>query len=305
MSAQEARVQAQAKLNLFLRVLAREDSGYHQIETLFSRIALSDTVIVRVADSGASLECSGPLMPAGGLGAKETNLAWRAATEYARATGFPAGFHLSIEKRIPVGGGLGGGSADAGAVLRALNRLNPRPVGRADLLRLAGSLGADVPFLTQDDSTVALAWGRGERMAALPALPASAVWLLVPEASVSTAEAYRWFDEARQPSQPSVIPFGQLGSWDGIVAVAGNDFEDVVGERLPIIARLLANLRSADLRSLLGPASLVAMTGSGSCVAVITGSERPAHLQAPPVFSGVTVLETETSVFVEPVVLTD
>ena len=301
MPAREATVAAQAKLNLFLRVLAREDTGYHQIETLFCRIALADTVIVRTADSGASLECSGPFLPARGLGAKETNLAWRAAMEYARATGFPAGFHLSIEKRIPVGGGLGGGSADAGAVLRALNALNPRPVSRHDLLRLAGSLGADVPFLTQDDSTVALAWGRGERMVALPALPASAVWLLVPEASVGTADAYRWMDEAAEGSGPSLIPLARLGSWEGLAAVAGNDFEDVVGQRLPIIARLLTNLRSAEMRSLLGPAALVTMTGSGSCVAVITGAERPAHLRAVPVFSGITMLETETSVFVEPV----
>lgn len=305
MSGREARVEAQAKLNLVLRVLAREESGYHQIETLFCRIALSDTITVRVTDSGASLECSGPVLPAGGLGAPESNLGWRAATAYATATGFPAGFQLSIEKRIPVGGGLGGGSADAGAVLRALNALNPRPVPPSDLLRLAGSLGADVPFLTQDDSTLALAWGRGERMAALPALPPSRVWLLVPETPVNTADAFRWIDEAGQTSLPLMITLGQLGSWKGVAALAGNDFEAVVGERLPVVARLLSNLRTAGMRSLLGPASVVAMTGTGSCVAVILGAEWQVQGEAAPAFNGITLLETETSAFVEPVLLTD
>ena len=139
MPAREATVAAQAKLNLFLRVLAREDSGYHQIETLFCRIALADEVTVRVLPSGRSVESHGQWVPAGGLGPPDKNLAWRAAAAYAEVTGFPAGFHISIEKRIPVGAGLGGGSADAGAVLRALNALNPRPLPSADLLPIAGS----------------------------------------------------------------------------------------------------------------------------------------------------------------------
>ncbi len=79
------------------------------------------------------------------------------------ATGWPAGFAITIEKRIPVGAGLGGGSADAGAVLRAMNALAPHPVGEAELLRIAAPLGADVPFLT-GTAPLALAWGRGERM---------------------------------------------------------------------------------------------------------------------------------------------
>ena len=160
MAPTEARVEAQAKLNLFLRILAREESGYHQIETLFCRIALADTVKVRIAASGRSIDAVGARIPASGLGPPDQNLAWRAAVAYAEATGFPGGFEISIEKRIPVGGGLGGGSADAGAVLRALNVLNPRPVPGAELLRLAVSLGADVPFLTQDETPLALGWGR-------------------------------------------------------------------------------------------------------------------------------------------------
>ena len=304
MTAPEAVVEAQAKLNLFLRVLDREESGYHLIETLFCRIALADKVTVRIAGSGRSLDCYGERIPAGGLGPVERNLAWRAAVAYAEATGFPRGFEIEVEKRIPVGGGLGGGSADAGAVLRALNALNPAPIAADALLRMASSLGADVPFLTQSASAFALSWGRGDRMAAVPALPSSAAWLLVPDASVNTAEAYRWLDEAGKPASEPIIPQADLGSWHGIAAVAVNDFEAVVGERIPRIERLLVALRSDDLRELLGPTGMVIMSGSGSTIAILSGQVRPLALEALPPFAGVTVIETETATFVEPVVLT-
>src|SRR3982751_6289548 len=131
-----ARVRAQAKINLFLRVLARESSGYHQIETLFCRLALGDDVTVRVGVRGRSLDCNGAL-PSEGLGPVEQNLAWRAAVAYADAASWPIDFAIEIEKRIPVGGGLGGGSADAGAVLRALDALAPSPLAPQALLDIA------------------------------------------------------------------------------------------------------------------------------------------------------------------------
>jgi 4-diphosphocytidyl-2-C-methyl-D-erythritol kinase len=299
-----ARVDAQAKLNLFLRVLERESSGYHQIETLFCRMALSDTVTVRVTAGRRTIECAGERVPAGGLGPPEKNLAWRAASAYAEATGFASGFEISIEKRIPVGGGLGGGSADAGGVLRVLNALNPRPIAMPELLRLAAALGADVPFLTQDESTLALAWGRGERMSLLSALPPSAVWLLVPETPVNTADAYRWLDASDRRAAPAAVTADQLTTWAGVAAVAGNDFEPVVAEHVPLVGRLLANLRREEVRSLLGSSAMVLLSGSGSCVAVVNGERAPQRLQSPPPIGGVSVLETETSEFVEPVVLT-
>jgi 4-diphosphocytidyl-2-C-methyl-D-erythritol kinase len=304
MSAREARVEAQAKLNLFLRVLAREESGYHQVETLFCRIALADTITVRATASGRTLDCSGERVPPGGLGPQERNLAWRAASAYAEATGFPSGFEIAIEKRIPVGGGLGGGSADAGGVLRALNTLNPRPIAAPALQQIAASLGADVPFLTQDGSTLALARGRGEQLALLPALPPSAVWLLVPDTSISTADAYRWLDSSERRAGSAAVTADQLTTWAGVAAIAGNDFEPVVSAHVPVVGRLLANLRREEVGILLGPAALVLLSGSGSCVAVVIGERAPQRRDPPPPLGGVSVLETETSEFVEPVVLT-
>src|SRR5690349_14985132 len=129
---------AHAKLNLVLRVLAREASGYHTIETLFQALELADVVDVALADSERTLVCHGPMMPASGLGPAEHNLATRAAVAYTAAARWETGWHIDIEKHIPVGGGLGGGSADAAAVLRAFESLSPRPLGSAALMELAG-----------------------------------------------------------------------------------------------------------------------------------------------------------------------
>ena len=132
----EARVAAQAKINLMLRVLAREALGYHQIETLFCRLALADDVVVRVTPGARTLDCRGA-----GVGPTERNLAYRAALAYAEARGWPDGFAIEIDKHIPVGGGLGGGSADAAAVLRALAALDPAPMSPDGLVTLAGHPG--------------------------------------------------------------------------------------------------------------------------------------------------------------------
>lgn len=301
-----ARVIAQAKLNLFLRVLARETTGFHQIETLFCRIALGDTVEVRVSSSGRTLHCTGERLPRGGLGPMERNLAWRAAAAYAQLAGWPDGFAIEIEKRIPVGGGLGGGSADAGAVLRALNALNPAPLPAGALLALAGSLGSDVPFLTQAESPLALAWGRGEHLLALPALPARPCSLFCPDVAIPTAEAYTWLAELPPHRTPVLYDPAVLGSWEGIARLARNDFEDVVAARHPVIARTLGTLRSPGARGLVGPEALVQLTGTGSTIFALLGGQHEAfgagwRSDEP----GLEILQSHTTSRVEPVVLTD
>ncbi len=253
MSAHVARVAAQAKLNLGLRILARGRSGYHAIETLFARIALADTVTIRPRDAERSLVCHGVE-----IGPQEKNLAYRAAVAYGDATGWPRGFEIEIEKRIPVGGGLGGGSADAGAVLRGLNALASRAIREPELLRIAMTLGADVPYLTSTEP-LALAWGRGERMLALPALPERAVLLVLPGFTVSTAAAYEWLAASRQSDIPSprLVSVPELTSWESLQQHVVNDFEMVVAEHHPAIATIIGQLREAG-------ASIAGMSGSGS-----------------------------------------
>jgi len=280
-----ARVTAQAKINLLLRVLARESSGYHSIETLFMRLDLGDDVRLRVAPD-RSLECAGPAIPPSGLGPAERNLAYRAAVAYADATGWPTGFAIEIDKQIPVGAGLGGGSSDAGAVLRILDALSPRPLG-ARLIELAAPLGADVAFMTIE-SPMALAWGRGERLLPIRTLDRRHVALLVPDFAIATADAYAWLASDRGPYEPSaqVIAPDSLATWESLALVATNDFERVVSARHPIIAELVDELSSVD-------AVLAMLSGSGSAVYGVF-DERPdaAAITRRP---GLTTIVTRTS----------
>ncbi len=295
-----ARMVAQAKINLFLRILAREASGFHSLETLFQRLDLGDLVSVRLNVAGRSLDCDDA-----DAGPTERNLAWRAAVEYADATGWPSSFAIEVEKRIPVGAGLGGGSADAGAVLRLLDHLSPEPIGQQRLLQLAVRLGADVPFLTST-AVRALAWGRGERLLALPALRSMPVALLIPSQRVATVEAFGWLAAARathSDDHPGPIPqsrqlyLSDLGDWKSLEAVAGNDFEGPVALHSSSVAAL-AGLRNG-LRVLPGERDplIYEMTGSGSTWFVLSPSSHAldASERLAGNLPGMTPVRTQTS----------
>lgn len=257
--------QAHAKANLLLRILAREADGYHGLETLFCRLELADTLTIRRdAGSGVTLETEGAE-----LGSPAENLAVRAAEAALQSlrTRFAVGLHLV--KRIPVGGGLGGGSADAAAVLQAVNQLAGNAIPRAELFHLAAGLGADVPFCL-GEATLALAWGHGDRMLALPALPSAPVLLVTPPVSIRTADAYGWLDQARsEPLRRGALQLdlSALSSWSDVARMAGNDFESVVFARVPAV-------RSA-FEALAGTGPLLCrMSGSGSTVLAVYRSER-------------------------------
>ncbi|HKY99216.1 MAG TPA: 4-(cytidine 5'-diphospho)-2-C-methyl-D-erythritol kinase [Gemmatimonadaceae bacterium] len=267
MNGPAARIAAQAKLNLHLRVLSREDSGYHSIETIFHKIDLADDVRIEITANERTLDVEGA-----DTGPVESNLAWKAASLYASHNGWPHGFVIHLTKRIPMGAGLGGGSADAAAVLRVLDFLSPQPMPRAGLLSLAGAIGSDVPFLTSG-SVMSVAWGRGERMLSLQPLPRHDVLLMSPEFSVATQDAYRWIDDDRGSREeanramgaaaraPEAVEFDSidLSTWSGIAKFARNDFEGPVAARHPEIAQYLARLRNSR-------AIFAGMTGSGSTV---------------------------------------
>ena len=253
-----ARVLAQAKINLLLRVLSQETTGYHSIETVFLRLDLADDVRVRIT-TGRSLDCTGTALPGAGLGPVERNLAYRAAVAYSEAVGWPEGFAIEIDKRIPVGGGLGGGSADAGAVLRALDAMSPTPLGDS-LVEIAGPLGADVPLMAIE-APLALGWGRGERLLPLHPLAPRPAILLTPGFGISTAQAYGWVaaDRGTYVPSPAVLDLARLATWEAIPAVATNDFSAVLARRHPIVAELADELRSHG-------ASIAMLSGSGSTV---------------------------------------
>lgn len=277
----EARIWAQAKINVLLRVLARELSGYHSIETVFLRLEVGDDVVVRVGGASRNIDCRGA-----DVGPAERNLAYRAALAYADATGWPNGFSIEIDKHVPVGGGLGGGSADAGAVLRALDALSPKPLGPR-LVEVATPLGADVPFLTID-SPMALGWGRGDRLLALPPLPSRPLALVLPGFGVATKDAYAWLSESRAgvPTPGPVLTLDLLGNWRGVASVATNDFEPVVVAHHPELASHLEAMRQQG-------AVLAMMCGSGSSLfAIYEGKPSSASLSAA---TGARVLTTRTA----------
>jgi 4-diphosphocytidyl-2-C-methyl-D-erythritol kinase len=292
-----ATVRAQAKLNLYLRITGREASGYHTLDTLFCRIDLADTVTLHLTPQSRSLDCFGPEYPQKGLGALAENLAWRAAAAYVAAARWPSGFHIDVEKQIPVGAGLGGGSADAAAVLRLFNALNPRPLAAGDLHSMARALGADVPFLTDDTAVLALAAGRGDVYRRVAPLPPASCTLAIPPIPVATQAAYAWVDEARGWSTAAVpaqeYPVPSLANWDDVRQAAHNDFEAVVCGRLDAVERarrVLDTVASGDAHA------FALMTGSGGASFAIS----PTRLAAIPAAPGdVRVIATHTSSRVE------
>src|SRR5437667_940734 len=213
------RIAAHAKINLFLRILARETSGFHQIETAFALLELADELVVRRTDSGVTLEVNGP-----DLGPSDENLAVRAARLVLDATGNHFGVAIKLAKRIPVRAGLGGGSSDGAATLHAVNMLAGNAVPRHELLHFAAKLGADVAFFA-GGAALALAWGRGERQFHMAAPASHPALLAVPPIQVSTPDAYAWWDAQNRspaPRAPVALDRDALSTWGSIGRLGGN-----------------------------------------------------------------------------------
>ena len=266
MSAEPVRVLAPAKVNLFLRVLARESDGYHGIETLFCLLDLADELeVTRAETPGVTIDVEGDV----DTGPPGENLAVRAAHVVLDATGRRFGVHLRLVKRIPAKAGLGGGSSDAAAALTAVNQLASNAVPRHELLQFAARLGSDVPFFFSG-APLAIGWGHGERLLRLPPLPPAPVLLVTPRTPIGTAEAYQWVDEARQNQGRRgsvVLDPGVLRSWGDIGRMAGNDFESPVFSHAPAVR--------AAFEALVVTRPLVCrLSGSGSTVFAVYRSVR-------------------------------
>jgi 4-diphosphocytidyl-2-C-methyl-D-erythritol kinase len=229
---------APGKLNLFLHVTSRRPDGYHELQTVYRLIDRCDRV-------GVAARADGEIRFSGEFG--EDNLCVRAARLLQRSTATRLGADLALEKQIPVGGGLGGGSSDAATTLLALNRLWGCGLARARLMQLGLELGADVPFFLFGGN--ALGEGIGERLTPLDLAPA---WYLVltPQVSVSTKEIFS-DDALTRNTKPLKIPPFLSGQ-------GRNDLEPVAARRHAEIAQHLAWLRRHV------PAARV--TGSGACV---------------------------------------
>lgn len=226
-------VRSYAKINWSLRITGRRDDGYHDLETLFQMVSLHDELTFREADR-LSLTCDDPSVPT-----DESNLIIRAA----RAVGAP-GVAIDLTKRIPAGGGLGGGSSNAAATLMALDQMFG--LGRRDLPEIALSLGSDVPFFLLGGT--AYATGRGERLTPLPPRNGIPLLLVIPDERVATGDAFARVVRYSAPLGPD----GYRGR-DNFT----NDFEEPVFAMLP-------RLRILKQRLLDAGAAWAQMSGSGS-----------------------------------------
>jgi 4-diphosphocytidyl-2-C-methyl-D-erythritol kinase len=244
-SAWEADWPAPAKLNLFLHVTGRRADGYHELQTAFRLIDLADTLrFAARADGKVVRQQLLPGVP------PERDLCLRAANLLKQSTGHRGGVEIRLEKRIPMGGGLGGGSSDAATTLLVLNHLWRLGLKRGDLQQLALALGADVPVFIFGEN--AFAEGVGERLTPL-ALPAAWYLVLVPPVEVPTAAVFAAPELTRETKPIRITAF-----FDGLKQRAlRNDLEPVVSKRYPEVARHLAWLSGH------GEAR---MSGSGACV---------------------------------------
>jgi 4-diphosphocytidyl-2-C-methyl-D-erythritol kinase len=250
-------VRAYAKINLDLRVLGMRPDGFHELRTVFQTISLHDTITCVPREGPFAIECT-----TAGVPLDETNLIWRAAAALWRALrrrGPVRDIVVRLEKRIPLQAGLGGGSADAAAALVGLAAAWRVPLRPAQMSDVAATLGADVPFFLAGGTALGL--GRGDEVYPLADMPRHWIVLLVPGFSVSTSEAYGWWDAERELARGPIVrePQHVPGPWPSRAAQMINDLEIPIARHHPEIDQMKAALRRAG-------AVAAAMSGSGSAV---------------------------------------
>ena len=250
MSSTVLTVRAHAKINLTLRVGPRRLDGFHELRTVYQTLALHDVLRIARTRGRFALTCSSPDVPV-----DSSNLVFKAARAVWRRLGRrgdPKDVSISLRKRIPMQAGLGGGSSDAAAALVALTRVWSAKLQAEDLLELGAGLGSDVPFFLLGGTALGL--GRGEVVQPLPDAPPRAIVLVRPDAGVSTAEAYGWFDA--DTGGAAIATAASEVLWPGPLV---NDLEPPVVRRRPAIG--------AARQALVDAGALAAgMTGSGSAV---------------------------------------
>ena len=243
-----------AKINWTLDVLFRREDGYHELRTIYQTISLYDCIGLTITSGEIEITCNDPRVPC-----DETNLAHKAAALLREAAGTKAGVRIEITKRIPVAGGLGGGSSNAGAVLLGLPRLWQVEVDQSRINEIAMALGSDVPFFLVGGT--ALGIGRGEEVYSLEQVDCDHLVLANPGFAVSTAAAYSKLSRLTRLEAVRIIPLTLLAA-KGIPELplaAGNDLEEVVEAAYPEIAEVRHRLLSLGARGAL-------MSGSGATV---------------------------------------
>lgn len=249
---QELVLKAYAKINLALAIQNKRSDGYHNLSTIMQTVSIYDRVTLKKSNQ-ITCNINNDFIPSG-----EKNIAFKAAKVFFEFTGIDAGVDIVIDKKIPYGAGMGGGSADAAAVFLGLNKLYCANVSENSLVQLASKVGADVPFLLKGGT--ALAEGIGEIITNIKPLPECNILIVKPSISVSTVDAYNEYDKLADETKNSVnylIPYLEQGDLDGLCCGLFNDFERVVAGTT--INKIKGQMMARG-------ALTSCMTGSGSAV---------------------------------------
>ncbi|HSD27651.1 MAG TPA: 4-(cytidine 5'-diphospho)-2-C-methyl-D-erythritol kinase [Vicinamibacteria bacterium] len=264
------RLRSFAKVNLGIEVLALREDGYHELRTLFQTIDLHDDVVLRPRPRDVTVRCDHPAVPG-----DATNLAAQAAESLRAFARVPGGVEIEIRKRIPVGGGLGGGSSNAAAVLLGLDRMWKTGLGPTELHRLARRLGADVPYFLVGGTALGLS--RGDEVYPLRRQLRAHVVVVDPGIHVSTARVFARLDAALTPRVNSNSIFYFVSrELEGSEAfrVLVNDLEEAALEEVPSLREQLRRIRAVLLRA---GACHAALSGSGGSCFGLFGAARPAE----------------------------
>jgi 4-diphosphocytidyl-2-C-methyl-D-erythritol kinase len=267
------RVRSYAKINLGLEVLGSREDGFHELRTLFQTVDLRDEIVLRPRPKGILVTCDHPLVPTDG-----TNLAARAAEAVRRFAGVGEGVEIAIRKRIPVGGGLGGGSSNAAATLMGLDRLWRLGLDPVDLHRLARRLGADVPYFLVGGTALGL--GRGDEVYPLRRQVRGHVVVVDPGVPVSTARVFSRVDGRLTPRMNSNSIFTFVSrelEGAGAYRVLVNDLEEAALEEAPALREQVVRVRDVLRRE---GARCAALSGSGSSFFGLFGGARAARRAA-------------------------
>ena len=252
-------LKAYAKINLALEVLGKRPDGYHEVAMIMQSVSLHDTLILSLQESDITLICDRPELPC-----DHSNLAYRAAELLRREFGVTQGVQIELTKRIPLAAGLAGGSTDAAAVLKGLNRLWGLALSPVELEQLAARLGSDVPFCLWGGTS--LATGRGEMLTPLPDFTGHGVVLANPSLQVSTAWVYGNYRDAAGNRRRDISSLRHSIEQPDFSAVADtlfNDLETVTVPAYPQVAEIKEQLLQAG-------AAGVLMSGSGPTVFALT-----------------------------------
>jgi len=285
-------LRAHAKVNLALEVLGLREDGYHELRTLFQTISLHDDITLRPQGKGVTIRCDHPAVPT-----DETNLAVRAARDLQRFARMTQGVEITLKKRIPVAGGLGGGSSDAAAVLMGLDRLWRLGLGAAGLLPLARRLGADVPYFLIGGTALGLA--RGDEVYPLWRQVRGQVVIVDAERPLSTAAVFRRLDASLTPRDGANRIFrfisSDLAGHGTAFPILSNDLERPALEEAPELAARVGLIRGILIRE---GALMASLSGSGaSYFGLFDDPERARKAQSRLVARGVKALRGRTLSF--------